>query len=149
MKWPWRASGGHVVPTSSQSLLSIQGEKSWGVYVKDWDHFETNNEAILRSYSLNEVLVAQLCPTVCDPMEPARLFCPWNFPGKSTGVGYHSLLQGIFLTQGLNLDFLIAGKFFTVWATRKSQFLNSIKNKIHTHYNTSPVWAITIDVRCW
>ena len=26
----------------------------------------------------------------------------WNFPGKSTGVGCHFLLQGIFLTQGLN-----------------------------------------------
>ena len=33
-------------------------------------------------------------------MEPARLLCPWNSPGKSSGVGCHSLLQGIFLTQG-------------------------------------------------
>ena len=32
----------------------------------------------------------------------ARLLCPWNSPGKNTGVGSHSLLQGIFLTQGLN-----------------------------------------------
>ena len=29
----------------------------------------------------------------------ARLLCPWNSPGKNTGVGIHSLLQGIFLTQ--------------------------------------------------
>jgi len=28
---------------------------------------------------------------------------PWNFPGKSTGVGCHILLKGIFLTQGSNL----------------------------------------------
>ena len=34
--------------------------------------------------------------------EPARLLCPWNFPGKNTGVGSHSFLQGIFLTQGSN-----------------------------------------------
>ena len=34
---------------------------------------------------------------------PARLPCPWNSPGKNTGVGCHSLLQRIFLTQGLNL----------------------------------------------
>ena len=27
---------------------------------------------------------------------------PWNFPGKNTGVGCHSLLQGIFQTQGSN-----------------------------------------------
>ncbi len=29
-----------------------------------------------------------------------KLLCPWNSPGKNTGVGYHFLLQGIFLTQG-------------------------------------------------
>ena len=31
-----------------------------------------------------------------------RLLCPWDFSGKNTGVGCHALLQGIFLTQGLN-----------------------------------------------
>ena len=33
---------------------------------------------------------------------PARLLCPWNSPGKNTRVGWHFLLQGIFLTQGWN-----------------------------------------------
>ena len=33
---------------------------------------------------------------------PPRLLCPWNSPGKNAGVGCHSLLQGIFLTQGWN-----------------------------------------------
>ena len=32
----------------------------------------------------------------------ARLLCPWDSSGKSPGVGCQSLLQGIFLTQGLN-----------------------------------------------
>ena len=27
---------------------------------------------------------------------------PWNFPGKNTGVGCHSFLQGMFPTQGPN-----------------------------------------------
>ena len=36
-------------------------------------------------------------------LQAARLFCLWNFPGKNTGVGSHFLLQGIFLTQGLDL----------------------------------------------
>ena len=31
---------------------------------------------------------------------------PWDSPGKNTGVGCHSLLQGIFLTQGSNLPLL-------------------------------------------
>ena len=30
------------------------------------------------------------------------LLCPWDFPGKNTGVGCYFLLQGIFLTHGLN-----------------------------------------------
>ena len=30
----------------------------------------------------------------------------WDSPGKNTGVGCYSLLQGIFLTQGLNLRLL-------------------------------------------
>jgi hypothetical protein len=34
------------------------------------------------------------------------MVCPWNFPGKNIGVGFHSLLQGIFLTQGLYQDLL-------------------------------------------
>ena len=50
------------------------------------------------SYSVKvKVIVAQSCPTLCT-----RLLCPWNSPSKNTGVGYHSLLQGIFLTQGSN-----------------------------------------------
>ena len=39
---------------------------------------------------------------VTPSMQPARLLCPWDSPGKNTGVGYHALLQGIFPTQGLN-----------------------------------------------
>ena len=47
----------------------------------------------------------QLCPTLCDPMDwlqPARLFCPWDSPGKNTGVGCHFLFQVIFPVQGSN-----------------------------------------------
>ena len=36
-------------------------------------------------------------------LQPARLFCPQDFPGKNTGVGCHFLLQGIFPTQGSSL----------------------------------------------
>ena len=39
-------------------------------------------------------------------LQPARLLCPWDSPGKHTGVGCHALLQGIFPTQGSNLRLL-------------------------------------------
>ena len=52
--------------------------------------------------------VTQLCLTLCDPpgLQSTKLLCPWDFPGKNTGVGCHFLLQGIFPTQGLNLCLL-------------------------------------------
>ena len=37
---------------------------------------------------------------------PQGLYSPWNSPGKNTGVGSLSLLQGIFPTQGSNLGLL-------------------------------------------
>ena len=51
-----------------------------------------------------KVKVAQLCPTLCDPMDHSS----WTSPGQNTGVGSLSLLQWIFLTQELNLDFLLS-----------------------------------------
>ena len=44
-------------------------------------------------------LVAQACLTLCSPLD-CRLLCPWDSPGKNTGVGYHALLQGIVPSQG-------------------------------------------------
>ena len=35
-------------------------------------------------------------------LQPTRLLCPWDFPGKNTGAGCHFLLQGIFPTQESN-----------------------------------------------
>ena len=40
---------------------------------------------------------------VSDSLQPHGLYySPWNSPGRKTGVGSHSLLQGIFPTQGSN-----------------------------------------------
>ena len=39
-------------------------------------------------------------------LQPTRLLCPWNSACKNTGVGCHSLLQGIVPTQRVNLGLL-------------------------------------------
>ena len=63
----------------------------------------------------HEPVILCVCVCVCSVMssslqshglQPARLLCPWNFPGKNTGVGCHFLLQGIFPTQGFILNVL-------------------------------------------
>ena len=40
-------------------------------------------------------LVAQLCPTLCNPMDysPLGSYIYGDSPGKNTGVGCHALLQ--------------------------------------------------------
>ena len=47
------------------------------------------------------------CSVISDSLqlhglEPARLLCSWNSPGKNTGMGSRSLLQEVILTQELN-----------------------------------------------
>ena len=66
-------------------------------------------------------LVAQSCPTVCDPMDwsPPGSSVHGDSPGKNTGVGCHVLLQGTFPTQGWNRVSFTTGRFFTVWAPGK------------------------------
>ena len=46
-------------------------------------------------------LVTQSCPTLCNPMDssPPGSSVHGDSPGKHTGVGCHTLLQGIFPTQ--------------------------------------------------
>ena len=59
-------------------------------------------------YSTWKVLVSQSCSTLCYPMEysPPEFLCPWNSPGKNSGVDCHFLLQGIFPTLGSNSGLL-------------------------------------------
>ena len=49
-------------------------------------------------------LVAQLYPSLCDPMDcsPPGFSVHGDSPGKNTRVGCHVLLKGIFPTQGSN-----------------------------------------------
>ena len=69
------------------------------------------------------------CSVVSDSswshgLQPTRLLCPWNSPGKKTAVGCHFLLQEIILVpllQGIEPESLaspaLAGRFFYHWAT--------------------------------
>ena len=54
--------------------------------------------------------------TLCDPMDcsPPGSSAYGDSPGKSTGVGFHALPQGIFPTQGSNPGLRAAGRYFTI-----------------------------------
>ena len=56
---------------------------------------------------------------------PARLLCPWDSPGKSTGVGCHALLQGTFSTEGQNSHLLHCRQILYLWLSHlRSPFLS-------------------------
>ena len=68
--------------------------------------------------------VVQLCLTFCDLMYCSPAPLSMGFSRQEYWSGLHFLLQGIFLTQGLNPHFLcIAGGFFICWAIAKWNLL--------------------------
>ena len=54
-------------------------------------------------------------------LQPARLLCPWNSPGKNTGVGYHAFSRGSSRPRDQTWVSRIASRRFTIWATREAQ----------------------------
>ena len=77
-------------------------------------------------------------PLHCDDMEPTRLLCPWDSPGKNTGVGCHSLLQRIFPTQGSNPHVLslVHYHWHHLGNTHKHRHTHVTHTHIHTYMHT-------------
>ena len=71
-----------------------------------WDWLDSSQADVGYEFQAENCrcLVGKSCPTLLRPrgLWPASLLCPWDTPGKNTGVGCHFLLQGIFWNQGLN-----------------------------------------------
>ena len=65
-----------------------------------------NNYSHVLIESEVKVWVAQLCPTLCDPMDCSLPGSSVHGVPQNTGVGCHDLLQGIFSTQGSNSGLL-------------------------------------------
>ena len=61
---------------------------------------EANSLRFPLSFAVNLKLLATLClVTMSNSLQPyglqrARLLCPWDSPGKNSGVGCHAFLQG-------------------------------------------------------
>ena len=79
-----------------QSVIVKSRKTVLGTVVEHKEHLtcETDN-ATLRAVSfLTVVQAAMSCLT--HRLESSRLLCPWDFPGKSTGVGCHCLSLSVF-----------------------------------------------------
>ena len=63
------------------------------------------------------------------------LYSPWNSPSQNTGVDSHSLLQGIFPTQGSNPDLLHCRQILYCLSHQGIPFRNFFFNFIFKLYN--------------
>ena len=87
-------------------------ELNWTIYIiiiRKIDHTSSPSPRLnVFSFFLLELLLFSLMSNYfVTPWTVAhQALCPWDFPGKNTGVSCHFLLQGIFLTQGSNSGLL-------------------------------------------
>ena len=63
-----------------------------------------------------------ICSVMSDSLwscglQPARLLCPWDSPGKNTGAGCHCLLQGSSWPRDRTWVSCFTGRCFTIWTT--------------------------------
>ena len=77
----------------------------------------------VKSVVLGTVVCCVSCLVMSNPMDCD--LCPWNSPGKNTGVNYYSLLQGIFPTQGWNPSLPYCRQILYHWATREDPWAQS------------------------
>ena len=87
---------------------------------------------------------------VSDSLQPhARLLCPWDSPGKNTGVDCHALLQRIFPTQESNLHLFspgLAGRFFTTSATWEAHYF--MTNRWGNNGNSDRLYFLGLQNHC-
>ena len=60
-------------------------------------------------------------------LQPTSLLCPWDFPGKNTGMGCHFLLQGIFPIQGSNPGLLYCRQILSPSELQEKPKLSKLK----------------------
>ena len=84
----------------------------------------------------------------CDPMDcsPSGSSFHGDSPGKNTGVGCHSLLQGMFPTQGSNPGpAALQAVSLTVWAGREGRWswggLHELGSVLQLEARPGQLWA--------
>ena len=63
-----------------------------------WPVWDKNVKRCIRVYNRFTLLYSRLCCCCCVASvvsNSVRPLCPWDSPGKNTGVGCHFLLQGM------------------------------------------------------
>ena len=95
-------------PLPSCQGTDTSGTLIWNTVHGKWDcwHFQSEACGCVAAFVEKKKNSGSVSHSVASDslgphrLKPARLLCLFNFPGKNSGVGCYSLLQGIFPTQG-------------------------------------------------
>ena len=93
-----------------EPFLRIVGSKSLWHFYKNW----------LEAWRVGHSVAFD--PLWHHGLYPTKFLCPWVSPGRNTGVSSHSLLQGIFPTQGSNSDLLYCRQILYLLSHQGSLF---------------------------
>ena len=99
----------------------------------------------LELYSLNVIPVTSMCCAkslqlylmLCDPMglQPARLLCPWDSPGKNSGVNCHLLLQSNIHVLAKNIsDYVVYSEMHKTFSSKQLSFISLRHNLFFFYY---------------
>ena len=91
--------------------------------------------------------VQSLSPTLCDPMDCSRLLCPWDSPGKHTGVDCHSLLSSVALLPTLFKISTMWEKIFKNLNTPKRTSLSSLLFSVHYQKHCKQVQMLNCKIK--
>ena len=100
---PWDSPGKNIGLGCMPSLQEIFRTQGSNPHLLWFLHWQADSLPLLppgKPQSENVRLSAVSDSLRPHGLELATLLCPWDSPGKNTGVGCHALLQGIFPTQG-------------------------------------------------
>ena len=119
-------------------LIPFRGNLRKCLLVTKQKSLEHNNNILLNIYLMSGLtplcvcLVTQSCTTLCDPIDhsPPGSSVHGDSRGKNTGVGCHTLLQGIFPPQGSNPGLLHCSRILYHLSHQGSPYFHYIDNII-------------------
>ena len=100
----------------------------------DWSRESWIKVLPLRGIFILDILESESHSVVSSPLQPHRLYSPWNSPGQNTGVGSLSLLQGIFPTHRLNPGLPYCRQILYQWAAREAPWHTCLALKTSDYF---------------
>ena len=101
----------------------------------NFSRWKSSGDWLPNKVNILRLLKSESRSVVSNSLWPQGLYSPRNSPGQSTGVGSHSLFQGIFPTQGSNPSLLHHRQTFHHWVTR-------IANTSYIYTQFSVWWSL-------